>query len=176
MSDNRTKDIVPEMAEGRHGRLRNALLENLQKLRVGELADVRARDNVGSTLPAFSVQAMAAGAGRRKGLPGSGRIRVGSLLRSRPLPVLTENNRAADKQHREHQRKGFGKNAWFPNDQSTFEKTLIRHFCLIKTVAEPHPGKEWNLISIHQECGQVSIQFFISPAETERPKLFFQTI
>src|SRR5690348_1951603 len=81
VSHQRTKDIVAKVAEAGHGSLRDTFLQNLQKLRVRELADVRTRDNVGSAFAALSVQAMTAGAVGGEGLFRGGRICTGPWRR-----------------------------------------------------------------------------------------------
>ena len=92
MGNQRAKDILPEMAEGWHGCLRNAVLENLEKLRVGELAEVRPRDNVRPTFATFSVQAVAPSAVDCKGLLRGGRTHRGFRPRCRAISVLSEGN------------------------------------------------------------------------------------
>ena len=99
MSDERAKGIVTEVAEGGHGSLRNALSENLQKLRIGELTDVGARNNVGSALTALSVEAVASGAIGREGSAGIFQICIAPLLRrTGGLLVLIQGHLAVNQQ------------------------------------------------------------------------------
>lgn len=103
VSHQRTKYLVAKMAESGHGGLRNALLQNLQKLLACELADVRARDNVWSPFSAPSVQAVASRAIRGKRLLRGRRICIGTRRRGGAISVLTGDSRRANKHHSERQ-------------------------------------------------------------------------
>ena len=65
---NRTHHWFPEIPETRHGFSGNAIRNDLKEFVVRKLANVDARNNVGSALAAFSIQPVAAGTIRGKRL------------------------------------------------------------------------------------------------------------
>src|SRR5215475_9541050 len=59
---------IAQIAESGHRGSRNAVLKNLQKLRIGELPDVGTSDDIRSAFAPFAVETMATGAIRSEGL------------------------------------------------------------------------------------------------------------
>jgi hypothetical protein len=120
ISNERTENGLTEMTEGRHSLSWNAVLENLKKFGVGELADLSARNNIRSAFSAFSIQAMAARAVGGKGLLGCYCSRCGFCPGIGISPALTEGYCSADQKQSERNEQSSRKNAPVLNDRSTF--------------------------------------------------------